>query len=328
MDLFQHAALYRARDSIALALGDAADQNIRKKAIAFVEAARLIGLAGTHGEVRPALQATGNATLQKAVAENTSLWGGSMRTLAESFIQSISGGDLLSQLARYAKPVPAGQRSVMTASGFSADVTAEGGAKVTKNLSLSIDEDAFKKVAAIVVMTKELLNATDGAALELIRAELASAVLRGSNSAALADLPATSTVATTGSAIGDLRAGLKAAGASNAYVVAASRGIVNELALEPVAGPGFGVGGGDFRPGVSVVAVDEFSGLRIIPASRLAIYNGAPELRASSDGTVNMSTSPAAPSAVVSLFQTGCAGVICERAFNVFGDVSGIVEVS
>lgn len=324
------AAIARAQAALQMAIGLDPDSQTTRRAKAFIEGARLTGLVGDKGNPIAAMGASANQTLAKAVAERTgtAIWGGdSMRELAESFIASIAPGDLLSQLARFARPVPIGQRAVMLASGFSADPVNEGSPKVVRNLQLSIDEDNFRKVASIVVATKELLMGTDDKALELIRTELASAILRGSNSAVLGDLPATSTVATTGSAIGDLRAGLKAAGASNAYVVAAAPALVRELALEESAPASFGVAGGDYRQGVSIVPTD-IAGMRVIPASRLAVFAGAPELRASSQGTVNMSDTPTSPSTVVALWQTNSIGIIAERMFNVFGDTSSIIEVA
>lgn len=333
-DAIARHAMSRAADNIAVALGADEGSQIARRTKAFVEAARLTAICGPRGELGPMLAESANPLVSKAAAANTlsGVWAGNgMRELAQSFIASIAPGDLLSQIARYARPIPVGQRNVMIASGFSADTTSEGAPKVVKNVSLSINPDNFKKVASIVVATKELLAKADPAAMELFQRELESAILRGSNQAAIDSLTDSNTTpaTATGDALTDLRAGLRAAGASSAYVVAATRANIADLATRVEAASTFGAAGGDFRPGISIVPIDSASPkMLIIPASRLAAYVGAIELRPSGEGSLNMSDSPTSPSAMVNLFQTGCVGVIGERHFNLMGDLSGIVEVS
>lgn len=334
-DAIARHAMSRAADNIAVALGtDEGTQNTRRVK-AFCEAARLTALNGKdlhaafEGSNYPLVQ----AMVQKAAAANTlsGAWAtDGARALAQAFIQSIAPGDALTQIARYARPIPVSQRHAMVATGFSASQVNEGAAKVCKTVSLSVDPERFRKLAAIIVCTKELLMTADPAAMALFETELASAVLRGSNQAivdALTDSTTTGVSAST-DALADLRAGLRAAGASAGYVVIASRTNTQDLATRVEAAPDFGAAGGDFRPGISIVPQDDFTGMAIIPASRLAVYSSELELRNSGEGDISMADSPTSPSNMVSLFQTGSVGVIAERQFHIAGDVSGIVRVS
>lgn len=332
MDAYQRALALRAQGILGNLLSDSTPTTIERAAAAFVEAARITAATGPRGEVRRALAESRNDLVRKAVAENTgmSIWSGDdARALAQAFIASIAPGSLVDQIARYAQPIPTTQRRVLIATGFSADEVQEGAPKVVVNADLSVDEELARKVAAILVCTRELVMATDDASTALFRRELENAVLRGTNQSVLDSIVSsgTTSIAGTGDALDDLRAGLRAAAPSTGYVVAAGSEFVTDIATRTEASGGLGVRGGDFRPGISIVPHDGLSGLVVIPASRLALYSTALDVRSSTEGNVSMAASPTSPSNTVSLFQTGSIGLIAERRFHIAGDSSGVVVV-
>ena len=328
-DQLDFARLHRAHGLIGDAIGTSEAPPTREAhAKAFIQYAKAVASNQKAG-LREALESHPNPLVRKAAAHalHDGVWTDrDAAALAAGYIESISELSLIDQLAKHARVVPVTQRSVLLASGTSADVTAEGGVKLVKRIALAVDTEQATKVAAIVVITAELLRETGS---ELFERELREAIVRATNQAVLADLVggATITVAATGDALADLRAGIAAAGPSNGYVVAAPTGVVAELSTRVEASPGFGVRGGEFRPGVSVVAVDDISETIVVPASRVAMWIGDLEARRSGEGSVSMSDSPDSPGSSVSLWQTGCTGLICERRFHLFPSDTAIVVV-
>jgi len=332
MDTLEFSGIAKAHSHLSMVLAGEHEADRHARAKSFIEAARCIA-AGGMGRERDSMRDSTDYFVQKAGAANTfeSVWSGDdAKALAAAYIASIGEFSILDSVAKYARNLPASQRRVLLASGFTADVTAESTPKVVRSLALSVDPELVAKIAAIVVSTKELAMSTDGESQALFAAELERAILRGMNEAAISALvdSSTTTIGATGDPLADLRAGLRAAGPSNGYVVAAPAGDVAWLATSEANRSGMGVRGGTFVPGVAIVAVDDVAGMHVIPASRLALFMTSLELRASGEGDINMADSPTAPSELVSLWQTGSVGLICERSFHIAGDRSGVVLVS
>lgn len=330
MDTLQTLAVQRAQSALTLALqGVQAPISHNAKAHAFVEVARAIALTGERGDLAAALSRHPNELVQKAGAHTlASPWESTDgAALAAAFVASIAEHSMLDAVARYARVLPINQRRVLLASGFTADVVAEGSPKVVRSLSMGVDADAATKCAAIIVCTKELLAATGDAGFALFQGELERAITRAMNQAVLNALPDSNTleVPATGDALGDLRAGLRAAGPSHGYVVGAPAGVVADLATRTENRGGMSIRGGTFVPGVEVIAVDDLATMHVIPASRLALWLGGLEVRASGEADVNMADTPDAPSEVVSLWQTNCTGLIAERSFYVAGDAVQVI---
>lgn len=332
IDSLDVARLHRAHGLIADAIGTSKAPPTREaQAGAFIQYARTVATHQRAG-LREALESHSNPLVRKAAAHalQDGVWANQdAEMLARSYVETISEGSLLDQLAKFARVIPVGQRNVLLASGTSAETTAEGGVKVVKKLALAVDSESAKKVAGIVVCTQELLRETGG---ELFARELREAIVRASNQAVIDDLANGTTVGVgaSGDPLQDLRAGLAAAGPSHGYVVAMPAGDVADLATRAEAGPGFTVRGGAFRPGLDVVAIDGLDATFVIPASRIALWTGDLEVRRSGDGTVNMSESPDSPGSAVSLWQTGCTGLIAERRYHLFlgGATTAVVSGS
>lgn len=267
--------------------------------------------------------------VKAAQAANTldGVWGTAAgRSLSQAFLASIAEGSLLEQLLRFGIQIPEKVVRVMTASGAVADVLEEGDPKPVKHLDTSGLTPTRKKAAAMVVLTQELQRDTSKAAGELFKQELTNAVLSAVNAGVLAQFPNVINVPSTGTALGDLTAGLAASEPSTGYVVAADPAAVRELALQ--ADGRMGVNGGEFVPGVVLVPVPSGSDgwMRIIPASRVGVIDEGLVIRESTQGSVMMSDTPTSPGQLVSLWQTNSIGILVERSFALLHDVA-IVEV-
>lgn len=322
-----------ARRHLAAAIDDT---GVRKQAQAFTDAAFAILAAGTKGDSYKALMSCRNETVRevitKAAASGLEGFGndGGLAELAAAYLASIAPGSLLEQIKRYARTLPLqGSGRPLVATGFTANAVAEGAPKVVRQLTAHMGDEAAFKTAAILVMTGDLVRVGGDAIRALFETELRRAVLRADNTAVLDALTDsdTATVASTGDALKDLRAGLAAADAADGYVVGASASIVRQLATCVENRGGMGVRGGTFAAGIEVVALDDFTGLQVIPASRLVMRDYGLSVYSSDQGDVNFAESPTAPSNLVSLFQTGSVGLLAEHPFTLVADGASTVIV-
>lgn len=318
MDALEQAAVIRARSALDMAIANANNATDAARAKAFADFAHAVLTAEKPDNVLRSLQRHPNPLVQKAAAHSMldAVWNGpDAAALVASYIASIAEGSLLDQILRYARAVPPRLRFGLVASGFVADVIAEGAPKIVRNLDLHQAPVDLIKSAAIIVLTKELADV----AQPLFERELRESINRGVNQAVLNQLTDTNNIviAGTGDSLDDLRAGLKAAGPSNGYVVAASTEAAIDLSTRVENRGGMGVRGGTFVPGVEVVAVDGLTGLRVIPASRLAVLDGGMKVRSAGHATVDMSDTPNSPAQLVSLWQTNSVGLLAERMFRI-----------
>lgn len=337
LDPLAAAYLSRARTAIDSALGDAAatvapGAETAERAKAFVDIAFQMLRHRHTSQAVDVLRGSNDRLVAKAAAHalGDDIWqNGDAAALAASYIASIAELSLLDQIARYARVLPADAGRVLVASGSSADVASEGDPKVVKRIGLGLAEIEPTKAAAIVVLSNELANAAGGAGRRLFEAELVASITRATNAAVLNRMTDSTTlqVSTTGDPLADLRAGLQMAGPSNGYVVAAPAGVVADLSTRVECKGGMAIRGGTFVPGVDVVAIDDLGSMRVIPASRLALFDRGLEVRSSGDANLNMADSPTAPSQATSLWQTNSFALLAERNFHiVVGDVQ-VVEV-
>lgn len=334
MDPLAHAALCRAQDSLSHArqyLGASDDRALAK---GFVEMCATIARAKNINAVVGYLQASKNEHVQKVASAHVlsdEIWSGPQaQQMAQAFIASTAEPDLLTAIAKYARTLSKYLSRVLIAGGGVGDVVAEGHPKAVKNLELNVGSDIeFIKSCALAVFSEELLGAVGNAGRALFEGELAKAVIRAANAAVVTSLidSNTTSVAAGANPLESLRNGLSAAGASDGYVVVAPAQQVAWLATAAENKGGMSVRGGTFVAGVEVVAVDSATQMAIIPASKLVILDGGLEVRPSDAAAVSMADSPTSPSALVSLWQTNCLGLLVERSWRLDGDKSGIVLV-
>jgi|SRR5690625_2911331 len=232
-----------------------------------------------------------------------------------AFMASLAGRSVLDAIKRYALILPSNANHFVLASGVVADEVAEGAPKAVSRANLSPESLTEKKVVGLVVASKKLLSEPSKLAEKMLRAELESAVIAASNTAAFSAINTTPATA-AGDPVGDLEAGLAAAADSDGYVVAASPADTRALAL---ASEGrMGVRGGDYLEGVTVVPVAGVTDMIIIPASRVVMKDDELLLRSSDNATVEMSASPGGqPTELVSMFQTNSRAILLERRFKI-----------
>lgn len=266
-----------------------------------------------------------DALVQKAAAHalGDDIWQNTdARGLADAYLASIAELSLLDQIAKYALRLPKSASPVLIASAAVGDVVAEGDPKPVKRQGLTLGDAEPTKAAGIVILTDELVRSLDG--VSLFENELKSAVVRACNASVIGALPVSTTVPDAGSPLANLRAGLAAAGPSDGYVVAAPAGDVAQLATAEACRGGMGIRGGTFVPGVEVVAIDGLDKMIVIPASRLAIWDGGLEVRSARHATVDMRDTPQSPAQQVSLFQTNSLGLLVERNWHLAGDAQTV----
>lgn len=331
MDALEIAFAKRAEAAVGMLTASIPSSD--RAAKSFIETAITVAKAQNPNAAMNALQNSPIEQVSKAAAHSTldEVWQGSdMRALALAYIQSVAEPDLLTSIAKYARVIPRTASNVLIATGASGNVVAQGFPKLIKRLDLSNGPDlSFVKTVAAVVLTKELLSAIGDGGRSLFEAELAKAVVRAANSAVIDSLidSGTTSVAAGTDPLASLRAGLMAAGPSSGYVVTAPAGEVAWLATSDSNRGGMGVRGGTFVPGVEIIALDDATAMTVIPADRLALWDGGLELRPAGHASVDMADSPTATGSKVSLWQVNAVGLLVERFWRIEGDTSGVVVV-
>ena len=258
------------------------------------------------------------------------------RAMGDAYLAEAAPANLADAVKTHAVPIPKFGRRVHAYAGLVAENVPEGFAKGVTALDVSTPEVERVKVAAILAVTREVLRDDVPGASDLFRRLLKDAVIRASNVAFLAALPTPSASVPAGAnAVESLNNGLAAAVTAGHYVIAARPDICRELAL---ASDGrMPVGGGEFSPGITVLPVDFPTSpqpdLIVIPADRIAMKDSGLIVRASHDASIELSASPGSSSSsatganMISLFQTGCVGLLVERLIDIAAGAE-IVEVA
>lgn len=328
----EQASIQRAQAALNIATQQAGAE-AKRRAFVKMGLALLQASNGTDAAARLRLLSADDKLIEKSISHDLAdpVWGeGGAGQLAAAYVASVAEHSLLDSIKKFARVLPtASTGRVLIASGAVGDLVTEGDPVPVRNLSLNADGLESTRSAALVVLSQELVRQGGDAAVALFEAELAAAVGRASNGAVLDQLigSSTETVQGSGDPLGDLRAGLKAAGPSHGFVIAAPAGAVADLATRAENRGGMSVRGGTFVPGVEVVAVDDLDYTAVIPGSRMALWDGGLRLRAAEHATIAMMDSSGAPAEMVSLWQEGLFGLAIERSWHLGGDVSGVVIV-
>lgn len=337
MDALEQAMALRAAGALQALTGNL--PATRKQKAAFLQVARSMALQTKQGMTRQAFEVfsdSDNPLLKKAAVSAMSyneepFETETVRGLMNSYIESIAQLSALDAIKQYAMPIPAGSRHVMTGSGFVGDATVEGALKVVRKPSFGLGDVTPAKTIALIVLTKEFMLAGGDAALAVLDSEMAKSITAAINSAIFDRFNDSNALSlpTTGDPLEDMRLGMRSAGPSAGYVAVVPPGVTADLALRQEAGPTFTVSGGEFRPGLHIVTADNATGVMVVPASRLGVYDGGLELRPSGEASVEMSDSPTGDGTLVSLWQSGSVGLLAERQWHIGGDAQvAIVEGS
>lgn len=328
MDPLSYAALCRAENALATARQHMGATDQHAKAKEFAELARCIARASNPNTAMSNLHAVHKAASHVTLDD---VWqDGDIQQMAQSFIASVGEPDLLQAIGKYARTFTKFYGKALIATGANGDAVAEGFPKLIKTLDFYVGNDlALTKSTGAVVLSQELLAATGEAGRAMFEGELVKAVIRAANATAVASLIDSNTtqVSAGSDPLASLRAGIRAAGASDGYVASMPAADVAWLATTIENKGGMGVRGGTFVPGIEVVALDDATQTVVIPASRLAFIDGGLELRPSSHATVSMSADPEADDEQVSLWQSNLQGILVERRWRLAGDTSGVVVV-
>lgn len=333
MDPIALAKLMRANHALNEVVGFAPDP-VRRSA-AFVEVARSVALSRADCDAMSLLKNSPNPEARKIFEKSSpatslgDLEGIDGSSVADAFAASLAPASVLDACLQYAKTLPPSLSRVLSASGSTGETDTEGNPRVVQSPGLTVAECPPHQVSAVLVFNKDVL--LKGAAVQaLFETELRSAIARALNAEMWTQLDSssTTTVATTGDAVKDLRAALAKADPATGYVYCAKGNVVAAMATDP-ANRGAGVRGGEFAPGIFLVADDDIAEPTLIPASRLVLQDNGLRLEPPAQhASVSLSATPQSPGEMVSLWQVGAVGLIALRAWRMNTDRCAIVKVT
>jgi hypothetical protein len=325
MDSLQQAMIHRAAGLLQSASGDLPAK--RKAADGFLEVAKAVMIQPRAGMTRTAFENLAgheNPYVAKAVGaisfREEIFATAEVKAMVDAYLATLAETCIIDALALFVPTLNVSTRNAMLASGSAGSAT-EGGMKIVTKPTLSRTDVEPSKAAAVVAMSREFLMAGGDPAKKMLETEMSTALSKTANEMLVAQLIDSNTVTLppSGDAVADLKAALAAAGGAAAYVVAASSGVAAALALSVENKGGMGVRGGAFTSDVRVVATDEIDGLMVIPCNGMAIFDSKLELRPSGEAAIEMSDTPDGNGTLVSLWQTGAAGLLVERSWHLAG---------
>ncbi len=328
----RNAAIARARSALDIAGASIAAEQRKgaflEVAFAMLKARSFEGAMSHLGTSQNALTAEFRTKAAAMITADATFASADWVSFAQAFVGSIADGSLLDQLARFGRRLPS-NRPVLIATGATGDIRREGQLKVVRQLELEAGIPDVATAVAIVALSAELVWSMGGEGRRIFEQELRNAVLRATNLEVLAMLvnSDSASVSGTGSAVGDLAAGLAAVGAASAYIAVAPPGIVAALALSEANKSGMAITGGELLPNLAVVSVAGVTAMTVIAADKIAVLDAGIVLRPSSEASVNLSDSPTAPSTLTSMFQTNVVGLLVERMFAVAGGGNQVAVV-
>lgn len=290
-----------------------------------IERAGEIGLGDRAMRVLKAAQAGG--TVGNAGVVN---FGAQLGALMSS-LRNIGAFDTI---AAAAMKLPLRLGRVVIASGFTVSTVGEGVAKPVRPIVLQASDMTPAKVACVIVLTKELIDALGVEGLNILGRELRGSIGQASDAGFLAALTGNSSEA-EGSDVDSFASFLDAfeEGLRLLNLGAGSRvfAIMTPENMKSVAVQAYGAGvatlgwnGGELA-GVEFVVSDAQSAdrLTLVDASGLAVALGEITLKASDEALVQMDTAPSMESTTptatqgVSMFQTNSRALMCEREFSI-----------
>jgi hypothetical protein len=331
--LLATASIQRARAALDLAFDAHQGRTVAAQAKSFRELAWLTLKAGEPANVLDALERAASATLRaKSGAAVLGIASDAdIRALAAAYVSTLAPVSILDALvAAGARVLPRiGRGRLLIATDAVGDIVAEGDPKPAVQIDLALAGIAPTKSAGIVVMTRELADIGGPEVVQMFESELAGAVGRATNAAALGSMLDTNVigVAAIGDPLTDLRAGLRAAPASAGFVAVAAPGAVADLATRVENVGGMGPQGGRFAPGVFVVADATVQAMYVLPASRAAVFDRGLVVRSAGHASVDMRATPSSPAEQVSLWQTGSVALLIEREWAVLAAEPAVIVI-
>ncbi len=258
----------------------------------------------------------------------------SFQTIAAGFVESLRASSVIDALLPVCRRVPLRSALAVVTSVASAGRVTPGGAKVVTRLALSQGGLSPVEVAALIVVTEDLLRFSTSASLQLINRELQAGVSAACNREFLVGMAAGLTpIASSGSVLADLRALLAAVNTVGVgtFRLVLSATIANQISTLPAstgdqapAFPAFGPSGGSIQNMPTLVVGDDemptdSSGpinFMLIEASQIAAAAEAPRLSSSKYASIQMDDDPSLPGNLTSMFQTHSAVIRAERSIG------------
>jgi hypothetical protein len=254
--------------------------------------------------------------------------------LVGSFMDSLRNVGAFDRLQRDALNLPLRPgRVVIHSSAVVASEVDEAVAKPIKALDLTSETFEPRKIIAMVVLSRELIDGLTEEGLRALGRELRSAVALGSDTAFLTELGTTNSFdgsSTTSfdvmmSDLEELLRNVQLGSTSKPYFLVTSsnaKGLAKAATANGVVS--VGVQGGEIM-GVPVLVTDgQGSGkVTLVDASALVISSAPIELRSSEHASIEMDNAPShnssTPTAtqMVSMWQTNNRALLCERQFAV-----------
>ena len=257
-------------------------------------------------------------------------WGGEladMRAMSVSFMEALRGASIVARLVAdgaVASVQPGGGRVVVVSGAAVGGIAGHGLPRRISEMALTGEELEPRTASAIVIVSKELLARSGAAGQALLSRELRRAASAALDRAFIESMLTASPLPTaTADAMDNLHAMLDAVntqGVARLYWLAAPD-VANRLATlrANATGPllfegGPGPQGGELLGAPLLVSGEILSGtIALIDASGFAIGLGVVELRVLQHATVEMSDTPADPTAagtvMISLWQRNLVGL-------------------
>lgn len=256
------------------------------------------------------------------------------QSIAAGFVESLRGSSVLDTILPFCRRIPLRSGLAVVTSIASAGRLAHGGAKVVSKLALSQGGLNPVDVAALIVVTEDLLRFATSAGLQLLNRELQAGVSAACNAEFLAGMAdGVSPIASTGSVLGDLRqllAAVNTVGVGRFYLVL-SASVANQIATLPSSSldelpafPTMSPTGGTIQNVPALVVGDDEvpsdSGgpfdVMLLEASQIAAAAEAPRLSSSKYTSIQMDDNPSLPGNLTSMFQTHSAVIRAERSIG------------
>ena len=282
-------------------------------------------LAEAHGASRRVEAIVAKAAPGRlGVGESPTGWSDALSDYAQieaAFVASLRNSSAFDRMLADMVTVPLRTRVAVNGTALVAEETGEAEAKTVFDLAIEGDTLDPQKVAAILVLTKDLVRLGGPAAERLIDRELRNSIVAATDSVFLPRLVAVTTpIASTGNFLEDLSNLLAAAtfGAdARLYLVLRPEDVAQIATRQEIAGPAFpqlGVNGGS-AAGVTIIVSDQLADgtALLVDASQVAAATDPLVLDASEHAAMYLTSD--SPQVLVSLWQRDMVGLRAERLF-------------
>lgn len=252
----------------------------------------------------------------------------SLSALFQRLLAQNSASSILDALLSVgATTMPSGSLPSLVASVFTGTPITQDGQRIpAHSITMNTAGGTILSAAGIVVASKSLLRRGGEAAEVALAGELLKAVSHSANAVIIGALTSVTPVPRAFDPVSDLNAGLEAAGETDGVVVAASYGVVRQLAVSTANRSGnCGAAGGLLAPGIIAVPVRGLDSMLILPASRIAVRDDGVVADRSLDANIDLSDALDG-SGIAATFQQNLTALRGVREFSI-AQAAPIIQV-